>query len=282
MGRGTSPLRSMVRGSPKKPFQENMYANVASTGELTPIRNPLSSISEGCCNPIVSSDENVGDAVTAKGKADGATPKGKKRGGQCLFPLSENMEGGTPDRQAKIKKSQSSHPSPAKSQSAVRVQESSVVEAGLEVASGEMAHAAAGIGAKGQAELQGAVKQGGDNANSHTPRDHVTKERGGKHGLESEPASSARPNCSQVVSATPAKSVTRTLKYGAAQGLVAAGASASRALIALPPGARNVAGATEQDHNVQVSVASEKPWSGLAVFECMVSCPFPVALMRWS
>ncbi|KAG0556184.1 hypothetical protein KC19_11G032900 [Ceratodon purpureus] len=267
MGRGTSPLRSMVRGSPKKPSQENMDANVVSAGELTPTRKPLSSISEGCRDRNVSSDENVGDAVTPKGKADGATPKGKKRGGQCLFPLSENIEGGTLDRQAKVKKAHSRHPSPVKSQPLARVQESSVVEAGVEVASGEMAHAAAGIGVKLQAELQGVVKQGGENANAHTPRAHVTKDRGGRHGLESEPASSARPNCNQAVSATPAKSVTRTLKYGAAQGLAAAGPSASRALIPLPTGARNGAqGATEQqfnleedptfwlDHNVQVLI----------------------------
>jgi hypothetical protein len=298
MGRGTSPLRGMVRSSPKKPLQENMDANFASAGELTPTRKPLSSISEGCRNPVVSSDENVQvDAVTPKGKVDGTTPKGKKRGGQCLFPHAENMEGGTPDRQAKIKKSHSRHQSPARNQPAARVQDASPAEPVADVPSSETANAAAGAVAKGQPEQHGAVKQGGEYANSHTPRAH-RNERAGKHGTEWEPASSARPNYNQNVSATPAKSVTRTLKYGAAPGPVAAGSSASRALIPLPGGGRNVAqgGATEQqfnleedptfwlDHNVQVSAApdsSEPSWNFLGGFEFAYSWSFPHAPMRF-
>ena len=273
MGRGTSPLRSTVRGSPKKASQENMDANFASGGESTPTRKPLSSISEGCRNPLASCDENAGAdvAVTPKGKVDATTPKGKKRGGQCLYPLAENVEGATPDRQAKIKKPQSRHASPVKGQGATRVQDASPAEAGVEAAAGEMAQGAAGIGGvRAQAEQHGGVKQGVENANSHTPRGPRSERGGGKHGAEAEAASSARANCNQNVSATPAKSATRALKYGAGQGAVAAGSSTSRALIPLPGGGRNACqGATEQqfdleddptfwlDHNVQVRAALE-------------------------
>lgn len=269
MGRGTSPLRSVtVRGSPKKPSQENMDANcVSGGGDLTPSRKPLSSISEACRN----SDENGADAVTPKGKSDATTPKGRKRGGQCLFPHVENVEGGvgTPEKQGngKIKKSHSRHQSPAKNQSALRLQDGSLGEAGVDVLSGEMAHAVAGVVSKGPPEQQGVSKQGSENANSHTPRAH-RNERGTKHGSDAEPVSSVRPNSNQSISATPAKSVTRTLKYGAAQGgpVSAGSSSTSRALVPLPSGGRNVSqGTSEQqfnleedptfwhDHNVQVS-----------------------------
>jgi len=270
MGRGASPLRSaVVRGSPKKPGQENMDANCVSSGDVTPKRKPLSSISEACRN----SDENGADALTPRGKVDGATPKGKKRGGQCLFPHVENGEG-TPERQGngKSKKAHSRHPSPARNQPASRLQDASAAEPGADVSSGGMAFSAAGVVSKGLPEQQGVAKQGSENANSHTPRGH-RNERAMKHGADSEPVSSVRPNCSQNVSATPAKSVTRTLKYGAAQGAAAAVSSTSRALVPLPGGGRHVSqGTSEQqfnleedptfwlDHNVQVSAASEIFW----------------------
>lgn len=289
MGRGASPLRSVVRGSPKKPSQENMDANFACVGDLTPTRKPLSSISEVCRNPMVPCDVNAGDAPTPKAKSDATTPKGKKRGGQCLFPHSENVDGSTPDRQAKVKKSHTRHPSPVKNQGGAGVLDVGAAEPGVDVLSGEMAHAAAGIGAKGQPEQHGAAKQGAENANSHTPRAH-RNERAGKHGADGDPASSVRPNCNQSVSATPAKSVTRALKYGAPQGPAGGGSSTSRALIPLPSGGRNVSqGATEQqfnleedptfwhDHNVQVTTAHEylKPSrSPIAVVESVFSLSF--------
>lgn len=237
MGRGTSPLRSVVRGSPRKPLQENMDPNCLSSGDLTPSRKPLSSISN--C------DENGGDAATPKGM----TPKGKKRG---LFPHNENVEG------TKSKKAHNRHQD-------------------VEVGADETAV---------DAVLRG--QQGSENANSHTPRAQ-RNERGNKHGSDYEPVSSK--NCNQISSATPAKSVTRTLKYGAAQAPVAAGSVTTRALVALPGGGRNaVQLASEQqfnleedptfwlDHNVQVSTANCSKYPSRHFY---TSCPsYPLAFSQ--
>uniref|UniRef100_A0A7I4DZD3 Kinesin motor domain-containing protein n=1 Tax=Physcomitrium patens TaxID=3218 RepID=A0A7I4DZD3_PHYPA len=271
MGRGTSPLRSLVRGSPRKPSQENIDANVVSSGDLTPTRKPLSSIAEGGRVPLMSSDENIVDVLTPSGKMDATTPKAKKRSGQCLFPLMENVDGGngTPEKQGhgKFKKSHIRHPSPAKSQSVTRALDSSSTEPGIEMPLSETSHAAVPLCSKGQAELHGVTKHCAENGNSHTPRAYrnVT-DRGNKHGSDCEPISS-RPVPSQNTSATPAKSVTRTLKYGGAQGSAVAGTSTSRALVPLPSGGRSVSQTTAEqhfdleedptfwhDHNVQVLI----------------------------
>lgn len=232
MGRGTSPLRSVVRGSPEKPLQENVDANCG--GDLTPSRRPLGSISEASRNV----EENVGDVKS-----------GKKR---SLFPHMENVEG-TPERHGngKSKRAHNRYQSPVKGQVAA------AVEVGVDEDVVHRGH-------------EGATKQGSENVNSHTPRAlrNVVLERGSKHGTDSEPVSSVRPNFNQSTSATPAKSVTRTLKYGVSQGSAPAGPSTSRALVPLPGGGRNAVQGTSElqfnleedptfwlDHNVQVSEA---------------------------
>lgn len=273
MGRGASPLRAIVRNSPKKPAQENMDVGFLSVGELTPTRKPLSSIAECGRNPLSSSDENLPDASTPKGKLDATTPKAKKKsggGGQCLFPLAENVDrsegaSGTPDKQhgngKNHKKSQSRQPSPMKTQAVVNktLQENPPTETctGAEIA-GDMSQSAA---AAGQIVKGPQFEQHG-----HTPRSN-RHERGSKLSNEAEVVSSSRPNSSSTLqpSATPAKSVTRTLKYGAAGGPIAAGLSTSRAIVPLATSGRNMQpGTSEQhfeleedhefwhDHNVQV------------------------------
>lgn len=271
MGRGASPLRAIVRNSPKKPAQENMDVGFLSVGELTPTRKPLSSIAECGRNPLLSSDENLPDASTPKGKLDATTPKAKKKsggGGQCLFPFAENVDrsegvSGTPDKQhgngKNHKKSQSRQQSPMKTQAVVNknLQENLPMEtntcAELEISQS----ATAGQIVKGpQFEQHG-----------HTPRSN-RNERCSKLSNEAEVVSSSRPNSSSSLqpSATPAKSVTRTLKYGAAGGPIAAGLPISRAIVPLATSGRSMQpGNSEQhfeleedhefwhDHNVQVS-----------------------------
>ncbi|CAM6039323.1 unnamed protein product [Sphagnum compactum] len=108
MGKGTSPIRAMVRHSPKKvATQEDMISGHFPNGDELTIssslsRKPLSSISEGSRNSLSekTSDENNCPEMPlmSKGKmtSDHLASKGKrKNGGQGLFPqLIENVEPG--------------------------------------------------------------------------------------------------------------------------------------------------------------------------------------------
>lgn len=108
MGKGTSPIRAMVRHSPKKvATQEDMISGHFPNGDELTIssslsRKPLSSISEGSRNSLSekTSDENNCPEMPlmSKGKmtSDHLASKGKRRNvGQGLFPqLIENVEPG--------------------------------------------------------------------------------------------------------------------------------------------------------------------------------------------
>lgn len=108
MGKGTSPIRAMVRHSPKKvATQEDMISGHFPNGDELTIssslsRKPLSSISEGSRNSLsekTSDENNCPDMpLMSKGKmtSDHLASKGKRKNvGQGLFPqLIENVEPG--------------------------------------------------------------------------------------------------------------------------------------------------------------------------------------------
>lgn len=275
MGRGAWPLLNAIRYSPKRPAQESVettaYMNV---GEMTPTsRKLVSGTAADHCGryPLESSDENSVDTLTPRGKYSDATttPKGKsKKGGQCLFPLTENIdhyEGGVCgnlDKQAngKTKKTQQS---PMKPLSVARpLPDTRPADMGSEMAAasprkfvGEGSQLSAGFNTKGGQLIE---------QNIYTPRTSQRSERGTKFGTESAEAatSSSRLNCNSLQpSVTPVKTASRILKYGAAPGL-----PTPRAFVPPANNGRSVPqGSNEQifeleedqdfwnDHNVQVS-----------------------------
>lgn len=232
MGRGAWPLLNAIRYSPKRPAQESMetmaYMNV---GEMTPTsRKLVSGTTADHCGryPLESSDDNSVDTLTLRGKySDATTPKGKsKKGGQCLFPLTEyidHCEGGVCgplDKQAngKTKKTQQS---PMKPLSVARpLPDIRPADMGSEMAAasprklvGEGSQLSAGSNTKGGQLIE---------QNIYTPRTSQRSERGTKFGSESAEAatSSSRLNCNSLQpSVTPVKTASRILKYGAAPGL---------------------------------------------------------------
>lgn len=274
MGRGAWPLLNAIRYSPKRPAQESVetmaYMNV---GEMTPTsRKLVSGTTADHCGryPLESSDENSVDTLTLRGKySDATTPKGKsKKGGQCLFPLTENIdhcEGGVCgplDKQAngKTKKTQQS---PMKPLSVARpLPDIRPADMGSEMAAasprklvGEGSQLSAGSNTKGGQLIE---------QNIYTPRTSQRSERGTKFGSESAEAatSSSRLNCNSLQpSVTPVKTASRILKYGAAPGL-----PTPRAFVPPANNGRSVPQESNEqlfeleedqdfwnDHNVQVS-----------------------------
>lgn len=87
-------LCSLVCGFLRKFFQENIDVNVVSLGDFMFMWKFLSFIVEGGCVFFMLFDENIVDVLMFLGKMDVIMLKVKKRSGQCLFFLMENVDGG--------------------------------------------------------------------------------------------------------------------------------------------------------------------------------------------